>query len=290
MVFVKSRRPLRNFQQEVQKKGYESRIDQGTRTVSIEHIVGSISRSADFSRGFSPKSSNTEARVRHIEEVFGEHQPFPTVDLYKLDDEYYVVDGHHRIAAARRRGQRFVDAHVIEYIPPATSRENRSIRRRSEFALETGIDDITLSHPDGYDTLMEQVARYRAWLNRHEPVSVGLREAARRWYGVWYLPVAERIEATEAHQSFPRATVGDIYVYLCRQLEQRTGDGQGDGEDVGSCFRELDILIQATKNITEDARVTERLLDIFSPLIQELADRGTRLRRFSGALPRNASR
>jgi hypothetical protein len=43
--------------------------------------------------------------------------------LYKLKgrrqavdvSEYYVVDGHHRVAMARKLGQDFLDAHVVEY-------------------------------------------------------------------------------------------------------------------------------------------------------------------------------
>jgi len=29
--------------------------------------------------------------------------------------EYYVVDGHHRVAMAKKLGQDFLDAHVVEY-------------------------------------------------------------------------------------------------------------------------------------------------------------------------------
>jgi hypothetical protein len=50
----------------------------------------------------------------------------PPVKLYKLtrrssaredspQSEYYVVDGHHRVAMARKLGQDFLDAHVTEY-------------------------------------------------------------------------------------------------------------------------------------------------------------------------------
>ena len=29
--------------------------------------------------------------------------------------EYYVVDGHHRVAMARKLGQDYLDAHIVEY-------------------------------------------------------------------------------------------------------------------------------------------------------------------------------
>jgi uncharacterized protein (DUF1015 family) len=41
----------------------------------------------------------------------------PAVELYQLHDAYYVVDGHHRIAAARSLGWIAVDAEVTEFRP-----------------------------------------------------------------------------------------------------------------------------------------------------------------------------
>jgi hypothetical protein len=41
----------------------------------------------------------------------------PPVQLYKLGDRYYVVDGHHRVAAALSLGQLEIDAVVTEYLP-----------------------------------------------------------------------------------------------------------------------------------------------------------------------------
>jgi hypothetical protein len=37
--------------------------------------------------------------------------------LYKVGSEYFVLDGHHRIAAARLLGQVDIDANVVELIP-----------------------------------------------------------------------------------------------------------------------------------------------------------------------------
>ncbi|MEO0562483.1 MAG: ParB N-terminal domain-containing protein, partial [Chloroflexota bacterium] len=41
----------------------------------------------------------------------------PPVDLIRVGDDYYVVDGHHRISAARALRKVFIDARVTEWVP-----------------------------------------------------------------------------------------------------------------------------------------------------------------------------
>jgi hypothetical protein len=43
----------------------------------------------------------------------------PAVDLYQLGFGYYVVDGHHRVAAARQLGQLEIEANVVEFVSSA---------------------------------------------------------------------------------------------------------------------------------------------------------------------------
>jgi ParB-like chromosome segregation protein Spo0J len=37
--------------------------------------------------------------------------------LYKLGDDYYVVDGNHRVSVARFEGVEMIDAEVTEFFP-----------------------------------------------------------------------------------------------------------------------------------------------------------------------------
>jgi ParB-like chromosome segregation protein Spo0J len=41
----------------------------------------------------------------------------PPIKLYKIEDEYYVLDGNHRIAAARQLGRSLIEAKVVEVVP-----------------------------------------------------------------------------------------------------------------------------------------------------------------------------
>ena len=48
-------------------------------------------------------------------------QALPAIEVYALGEEYYVVDGHHRVAAARALGQLYLDALVHEFLLPVCS-------------------------------------------------------------------------------------------------------------------------------------------------------------------------
>jgi hypothetical protein len=37
------------------------------------------------------------------------------VSLYRLDDDYFVQDGHHRVSVARFHGSEWIDAEVTEF-------------------------------------------------------------------------------------------------------------------------------------------------------------------------------
>jgi hypothetical protein len=88
--------------------------------------------------------------------------PLPPVELYKIKgprdqkgaapvSEYYVVDGHHRVAMARKLGQAFLDARVVEYkvagnktdeVPPAGASADAPTGEASSA-------EAAAPHPDG---------------------------------------------------------------------------------------------------------------------------------------------
>ena len=46
-----------------------------------------------------------------------ESKLLPPIKLYKIKDEYYAVDGNHRIAAAQELGRFNIAAKIVEFIP-----------------------------------------------------------------------------------------------------------------------------------------------------------------------------
>jgi hypothetical protein len=87
----------------------------GIRTIPIDHIRGSESRCKDFDRDFNPLQGHTADRWRNIARARRQGKALPPVDLVKLGEVYFVLDGHHRISVARALGQLDIEAKVTEW-------------------------------------------------------------------------------------------------------------------------------------------------------------------------------
>jgi hypothetical protein len=88
----------------------------GIRAVPIDEIVGSGGRTDDFDRAFYPRRDVTQEKWISVDKASREGVPLPTVELRKVNEHYFVMDGHHRISVARQHEQRFIDAYVVKII------------------------------------------------------------------------------------------------------------------------------------------------------------------------------
>ena len=83
------------------------------------------------------------------------------MQLYKVKDRYYVVDGNHRVAVAKEVGQTYIDAYVTEYLPPGNTKEHLLWRERSVFQRQTGLLDIKFTELGAYEKLLTKSATTR---------------------------------------------------------------------------------------------------------------------------------
>ena len=122
-------RGVKQFDHELKSAGdLTGRADLGHRTVDVNQIVGSVSRWQNLRSDFFYRTGEAmTARFVRIGQAMREGKILPPLELYKLKrrgpagqvrsdaSEYYVVDGHHRVAMARKLGQDYLDARVVEY-------------------------------------------------------------------------------------------------------------------------------------------------------------------------------
>jgi uncharacterized ParB-like nuclease family protein len=92
-------------------------IDWGVCSVPLKQIVGSVGKCLDFDSRFTPKSHVPLDRVISIKRVMREGKSLPPIKLYKIKDEYYVLDGNHRVAAAKELDRFNIMAKIVEVIP-----------------------------------------------------------------------------------------------------------------------------------------------------------------------------
>jgi hypothetical protein len=122
-----ARRPLPSLWEEHPEARRASLRELGVQTVPLDKIrgtavAGPTQRGGDFLPLRGLRGSNWEGRWQRIRRAVDTLQTLPPVDLMKYGDEYWVVDGHNRVAAAKYAGQVGIDASVVELRTPGMPR------------------------------------------------------------------------------------------------------------------------------------------------------------------------
>ena len=92
--------------------------------IEVRRVVGSVDevKRAALTPRFLPRRGGAqEPRYRSVLAAMRAGQELPAIEVYALGEEYYVVDGHHRVAAALALGQLYLDALVHEFLLPVCS-------------------------------------------------------------------------------------------------------------------------------------------------------------------------
>lgn len=182
----------------------------GQREVPIAAIVGTVGRSGlrDTRR---LKHLARTPRYRAIRAALGEGAIMPPVDLYLLAGNYYILDGHHRVAVARELGALEIDATVVEFLPRAEPAAAWH-RDHAAFERDTGLTGLHLRHPRGYEQLRHQLAAH----SRAIAVCTGDRQALRAvaadWARTVYHPVVAELARRRVPERADGQTVAELYL------------------------------------------------------------------------------
>ena len=107
----------------------------GLRSVPLDRIVGTMRHPSQNTADFLPlprlRGENWRGRWQRITRATDHLAMLPPVDLVQVGEEYYVADGHNRVAAARQGGAIEIDADVTQLIVAGVTRPER-------LALDTG--------------------------------------------------------------------------------------------------------------------------------------------------------
>ena len=203
----------------------DDRRYRGVQDVPLERIVGSVARYHDFNRAFMPRRESLRPRWQRVLSLRGQ---LPPIDLYKVGEVYFVVDGNHRVSVARQAGAKTIRAHVWEYetrVPVESNDDLNDILIRQEyleFLEQSHLDRnrpgqrIVFTVPGRYRQLGEEIAQHRAWLDQQHIYTVSFEEAATHWFDTVYMPMVQVIRQQNILAQFPGRTEADLVAYVLR--------------------------------------------------------------------------
>ena len=183
------------YEDVVAAAGYVEERDLGMRVVDLDTVVGTIDRTRDFDRAFRPTSGRSRARWERIAAAYRSGESLPPIHVRRVGDMHFVVDGHHRVSAARALGLKNLDARVVEVrtqLEPTTSEHDIQTHERlfaDRVPLPADVHRrLRLTREEAWATLAEGV---EAWGFRHMLETRELldrREVAKRWFAQVYEP------------------------------------------------------------------------------------------------------
>ena len=237
---------LRSVQPMLKAAGVEARAAGGVREIPIDKIAGSVApdaKTSDFDPGFLPINLRMRERWTRIYQAMVEGDELPPIDVYKVDDKYYVIDGHHRVSVARNLGRPVINASVINVrtrapLPPGT--DPASLLRAAEYAAFLETTQLHRTRPEArlecsrlgrYDEILDHILGHAYFLSLEQHRQVPLPEAAASWYDHVYHPIAQAIRKHEVLGQLPGWTEADVYVEVTRRWLELSKEGEAAGPD-----------------------------------------------------------
>ncbi len=150
------------------------------------------------------------------------------MELYYVNDVYFVVDGHHRVSVARTLNAETIEARVKEFatplpLDPNTSLEDLILRSAQlDFLETTGLiaetpDDYRTTTANGNERLLEHISGHRGYLGWETHREPTWPEAVLSWRDRVYRPMVQEIRRTEILKDFPDSTETDLYLFVMDQ-------------------------------------------------------------------------
>ena len=187
----------------------------GVRAVPLDKIVGSVGRYKDFNRQFRLKKDRPSARLERVQEAFKKKITLPPITLYQIKNEYYVLDGNHRVSAAKKLDYEFIDAQITEFLPSKKTLENLIYREKLVFMEKTGLPDtIELTEVGQYGRLLKQIDEHHDFLMNSSDNKIDYYAGVLDWYKTIYKPLTAIIRNSRLGGHFPKRTNSDLYAYI----------------------------------------------------------------------------
>ena len=229
---------LLSYDDVAKKLRLQQRTERGIHNIPLDAIVGSVGRYTDFTRTFLPLQDSDRERWVSVKAAMKGDAGLPAIEVYKVGEVYFVLDGNHRVSIARQEGLKSIEAHVVEFKTDVTLTSDTNLddlivkAEYVEFIEKTDLAnarpnvDLSVTIPGQYEKLLEQIDVCKYIDEDEKKMSISLQAAAADWYDTLYIPLAEAIRDRELLQWFPGRTITDLYIWISENraaLEKELG-------------------------------------------------------------------
>jgi hypothetical protein len=208
----------------------------GIRAVALDAIRGSVGRYRDFTNEFFPRKKHMKDRWKRVNKL-ALSKGLPPIELYKVGEAFFVLDGNHRVSVARNLGMETIDAHVWEFdIPVGLSseadmeeliikEEYAGFLARTRLNRERPGQNIVFTSTGQFLELEYQIESYRRAQEETNGETIPYEKAVVLWYDMFYKPAIDIILKERILKKFPGRTAADLYIWCWHRYMQskRTG-------------------------------------------------------------------
>jgi uncharacterized ParB-like nuclease family protein len=245
-ILTRRARRLQSIEPVLEAAGLEGRSYGGIQEIPLDLVVGSAAppgKTGDFDPVFLPVNRRLRDRWTRIYQAMVEGDELPPIDVYKVGDDYYVIDGHHRVSVARSLGRATINARVVEVktrAPLGRKRDAAALLRAAEYAAFLETTQLHRTRPEArlecsrlgrYDEILKHILGHGYFVGLELGRPVPLPEAAASWYDHVYKPVAEAIRKHKVLEQLPGWTEADLYVEITRRWLKMSQVGEPAGPD-----------------------------------------------------------
>jgi len=209
----------------------------GLQDVPLNQIRGSVGRYRDFTMTFLPRYDKMRDRWVKVG-TLAEAEGMPPIELYKVGDAYFVLDGNHRVSVARHLGAFTIQAHVWEFTTPVGLSADANLDElliKEEYAAfleRTHLKDlrpeaeIHFTVPGRYPELEYQIALYQTVLTQIDGYEIPYDEAVTAWYDMIYTTACQICRERGVLDRFPGRTEADLFIWVWKHSQHLNERGQ----------------------------------------------------------------
>jgi nucleotide-binding universal stress UspA family protein len=275
---------LLSYEDVAEKLKLRARTERGVQAIPLDAIVGSVGRYTEFTRTFLPRRDGDRQRWVNVKTAMASGAGWPPIEVYKVGDVYFVVDGNHRVSIARREGMKSIEARVIEFktdikLTPDIQPDDLIIKAEYvDFLDQTRIQEMRPNVDLGvttccqYEKLLDEIRVCQHHLQEEQQRDVSFQDSAGYWYDTIYIPLAETIRDRGLLRWFPDRTLTDLYIWIS---ENRAALEKELGWEIQSDVAATDLILKggaqsepgSWRKARTITRYTDRLFaDILVPL------------------------